>query len=362
MLESLISELRSFHCNSIQEVVTDVPNLNKFSSMISELKMALVMVRNGNKTTMLSDVCFEGKSPDILCEKNLTNVYVEVTKLNENPYISEKIITYLRDFLSIYSYRVDVRLKYDLSVPQALGEERRKQNALVETCIEKFDSTFKNSTFSTFPFEIDTDHMVFEIHKIDYGNGYPGIITSECIKVPERDLREYVKYRLLNKAEKRTEFTGVHRTYPYILAFDCEQEFIGADDLDRLLYGVDSSIPIISSTFPPSEKQKLEIWRDNKFKTVLDSKKQEIYWKEIDDAKKDGWNEFLLEKGIIPNNYEYRLDEGLFLSESLMKNVSGVLFKDKFGKVFFFPNPFCFSEINNPYLEKILFNENNQSN
>jgi len=49
---------------------------------------------------------------------------------------------------------------------------------------------------------------------------------------------------------------------------------------------------------------------------------------------------------LIPNDYSYMVNEGIFISEKEMKNVSGVLFRDRWNNVTFHPNPFCDTEIN----------------
>lgn len=353
-LDSLIVDLISFECNNIQEEIKDVSDLNKLSSIISELEIARLVGNNGNNITLLPDDYFQGRSPDILCENEMINSYIEVERFNETPYISDKIVDYLRSLLSDYPYRIDVGLKNELSIPKANREERIKQNILVDSCIEKFDSAFKNGVFYEFPFEIDTNHMIFKIYETDYGDGYPGIIDSKCIKIPTNDLCDYVKDRLIRKAKKRDDFESHHRTYPYILAFDCKQPFMDDDDIDNLLYGIDHSIPIIPLESSPAEKGKQIIWRDSEWKKIVDEKEQSESWTEIDNAKENGWNAFLLEKKIIPNDYTYRSEEGLFVSDPLMKNVSAVLFKDMFGNVSFFPNPFCFNEINHPNLQEII--------
>lgn len=235
-------------------------------------------------------------------------------------------------------------LKKNLAIPKVNGSERENQEQLVESSLREFEDKFKTSTLSKFPFEIDTTDITFKIYETSYGNGYLGIITLELVTIPSVSLCKYVKDRLIKKAVKRNYFEDVHRSYPYILAFDCDEWSIDASDINKLLYG---KITIIAST--PSQ------WRDNEWNKIITDKERNIpKWTEIDTASKNGWGDLLIEKCLIPNNYSYLSEEGIFLSEQLMKNVSGVLFRDKLDNVSFYPNPFCSTEINYPDLQQRL--------
>jgi hypothetical protein len=360
-LENLILDLKTLKCKGIQEEVKDVSDLNKFLSIISELETARILGKRGNAVNLLPDNYFSGRSPDLLCKNKIMSSYIEVTRLNDNPYISDPIITYLRELLRSYPYRVDVVIKEKLSIPKVRGRDRLAQSILVKASLNEFDSKFKNTTFSVFPHEIDTRCLIFKIYKTDSGNGYPGVVSSTCVKIPSENLRDYVKERLTKKAEKREDFKNNHLTYPYILTFDCDEPFIDDDDLDNLLYGITNSIAILASNASPAEKQKHIILRDTEWENVINEKTNSHFWNDIEYAKENGWKDFLLEKRIIPTDFFFRTDDGLFLAEPLMKNVSGVLFKNKTHKVFFYPNPFCFDKINNPHLENNLFNQSSQN-
>lgn len=344
-LEDLVSDLKTLNCKGIQEEIKDISDFNKFLAATSELEISLIMSKKGYSSEMLPDNIFKGQSPDILCQNGTHTLFVEVTRLNENPYISDIIVNHLKDFLSNSPYMVNARLKNDLSIPKVKGSDRIKQKEMVELSLNEFDEIFKKDNFSSFPFKVDTKYITFEIIKIDSTKGYSGMISSECIKIPADDLRDYVKERLMKKANKRNDFESRYQTYPYILAFDCKQMFIDEDDLDNLLYGIDGSIATFPTILSKSDEQRCKIWKDDEFKKVVDTIRQKDSWKEIEAVKADGLDNLLLEKKIIPNDYSYRSDEGLFLSEPFMKNVSGVLFKDTSNSVFYFPNPFCYKEI-----------------
>ena len=74
-------------------------------------------------------------------------------------------------------------------------------------------------------------------------------------------------------------------------------------------------------------------------------------WGKIERAQSNGWESFLRDKFLIPNNETLHCinenNEGKFVSGK-MEDVSAVLLIDHNRKCFFYPNPFCRNEINNP--------------
>ncbi|CAG1002865.1 hypothetical protein METP3_03474 [Methanosarcinales archaeon] len=99
--------------------------------------------------------------------------------------------------------------------------------------------------------------------------------------------------------------------------------------------------------------EKYKEWKEKEWKSIINDKENKIpKWKEIEKARKDGWEKLLTKEGLVPTDYTYLIKEGIFISEPKMKNVSGVIFR-KYNKVFYFPNPFACNEINYPVLNII---------
>ncbi len=335
-LDNLIFELKKFGCKNIQEKIKDADNLYKFTSTVSELEVANFLIKNDKKAQLLPDNYFDSKSPDILCKGKDFEAYIEVTRFgeSESSYI---VIDFLRDFLKHLPYRVDIKLKYILSLPARDHKKRTEQESIVNVSLEQFVQLFREDTFSEYPFKIKTAGIVFEIYQTGSGKGYPGIVETEVIKVPEDALKANISYWLLKKAEKRDNWEKDHRKYPYIIAIDCKEWTIDDITINALLYGQRTTI------FAPRGYEK---WREKEWKAITDNKIEKIpRWREIEEAGKSGWEKFLLKEALIPNNYTHLIKEGVFLSESLMKNVSLVLFREP-NNVFFFPNPFAYDEIN----------------
>ena len=339
-LDKLIFDLKVLDCENIQEKMRDInTNLDKLYSIISELEIATVFAKSGKKVKLLPDNYFVSKSPDILCEDENFDVYVEVMRITESESTFE-LIKFLRDFLKDLPYRVDLDLKSELSLPARNHETRKTHKSLARTSFNQFKEFFEKANFSNFPISIQTDGANFEIYQTDSGNGYPGIINTEVIEVPEKTLKKNMKYWFIEKAKKRDDWEKKYKNHPYILAFDCEEWSIDDITINELLYGERTTIG--------ARSEKYEKWRDNEWESIINDKDNKIpKWKEIEEARKKGWESLLVKEYLIPNNYAYLDKEGIFLSEQSMKNISGVLFK-KHNEIFIFPNPFASSEINHP--------------
>jgi len=341
-LDELFYNLNLLGCEGIHEKIRDTnTNLNKFISIISELEIAKILAEKWNNVNLLADNYFEHKSPDILCENEKFNAFIEVMRLTESE--SEfKVIEFLRDYLRDLPYRVDAKLKNELSWPARDYQTRKKQTSLVNTSLSQFDESIKKANLTDFPFRIDTDGICFEINLTKFGKGYPGMINTEVIRIPEEILKQNIEYWLIEKAKKRNYLEKEYLDYPYVIAFDCEEWYIDDDTINELIYGQRTSIVALS--------KKHEQLKEKEWNLIINDKENKIpKWNEIEEARKKGWEKLLEKEALIPIDYTYLFKEGTFLSEPDMKNVSGVLFR-RYKEVFYFPNPFASDKINYPGL------------
>lgn len=350
-LDNLISELISYNCKGIQDKLKDASDLNKFISTLSELQITLILAKNREigELKLLHDNYFLKESPDILFRNRNFTFYVEVRRIYANPYIADTILDRLQKFLKEYPFCVNVFLSTELSIPKMRGTGRIAQKDLVKESLRIFEEKFKEKIASdtlTSSFVIETDYIKFTVEKTNSGKGYPGFITSDLIEVPTDILCAYIKERLVEKAAKRDSFKNEHRKIYYIVAFDCHEPSIDAIDINKLLYGRVGHLATLNVTGSSDEdfiNNRLYYWN------FLNSKiKSSTSWGVIEQAKNRGWKKLLTEKCLIPNDYSYVDEEGIFISETKMKNVSGVLFRGTRNEIAFYPNPFCDTEINNP--------------
>lgn len=354
-LDKLIFDLRNSKCENIQQKMKEV-NVDldkKFKSIISELETARFLTRSGMKVELLSDSYFgERQSPDILYKYDKLESYIEVTRLGELKSISG-LFDYILTLVINLPFRVDMELKNELSLPRLDGKERYIQDELVKVSLKEFEKILKSNHFTEFPVIIETGGIIFKIYHTISGKGYPRFINSEVIEVPTDNLIDYIKSKILiKKAKKRDDFKGEHRMHFYVIALDCKESSIDELDIDRLLYGQTHGLGENISGFPEENYKR---WKQEEWNFIISRVMKKPTWQQIEQAKANGWESFLIDKYLIPNNYANRTDDGIFLSESDLKNVSGVLFRNNWNENYsFYPNPFCHSEINYPDIQKIF--------
>ena len=87
-LDDLVSELVQAKCKGIQEKIADVDNYHKFMSAESELEIARVLSGKGKQVELLPDAYLTGPSPDLLVTDSIGQAYVEVTRFNEDEFVS----------------------------------------------------------------------------------------------------------------------------------------------------------------------------------------------------------------------------------------------------------------------------------
>lgn len=200
-LDKLFDDLIRLSCEGIRDKINDVGSIDKFESAISELEIAKIVVKNKMKVRLLEDAYFKNASPDILCTSKEFTAYIEVMNLT-NSDVKRSVVEFLQICLENSPYRVDVKLKYDLSLPARKHETRKTQKTILQKSFDKFNELFKNQDFSKFPSLIETDGICFEVNQTDSGKGYPGFINSEWIKIPEKYLKENIEFHLIKKAKK----------------------------------------------------------------------------------------------------------------------------------------------------------------
>lgn len=368
--EGLISDLEQLGCKGIEKKLNE-KKAEEFDSTVSELKVAKVLLNNKHNVEFLSekDPCFKNgkgktyKSPDIISKDNDSTTCVEVVRLNVNVDIMELIQKEIEDYVKCLPYRVDVYLSERLSIPKVIESKdqkkklnlnRKEQKDLVLTSLEIFKQSYdKIKAENVLPsLNISTPDIDFDLTKVNRKQGYIGFFFSDCAGVPT-ELIEYLKQRCIDEKNKPNGFSIDLRKNPFIIAIDLHMRLIGQEDVNRLLYG-DVVVPSHDSIK----------WMKNEWVTVITEIHNRNSWKKIEQVQSNGWDSFLREKFLIPDNetlsYIDQKNEGIFVSDE-MKDVSAILIIDRKNKCFFYPNPFCRDEINNPKIVNFInTNENVQ--
>lgn len=320
-MDDLVSDLVKAKCRGIQEKITDVDSSNKFESVHSELEIARLLSAKGKKVEVLADSYFAGPSPDLLALDSNGEAYVEVTRFNEDELVTI-ILDELRRFLHSQPtpYQVDVNIPDELSLPATGYRSMQARKDEAKLVMEKFRQEFSAS--STPPSEIVAEEVTFTLSKSASGKSGPRLINSAVIVVPSHQYVSRIRYLVTWKAAKRESWTEDHLKKPYFIAIDTEQAYLEQDDVISAVLGH----RITEHTIPLPEVQ---------------------------NATKKGWQPFLEQMHLISKDRTYFGSKGVFLSDPICKNVSGLIVK-KHSDVWYVPNPFAADEINDSRLATYL--------
>ena len=343
---SIFDELIAFfihdHRDELIAKIKDTNTLPLFCSLIAELNSARIFVQRGCEIKLLANNYFNGPSPDILCKYPELTFHIESTSLSDSSPLA-KIYDELYELLRTKPFEVNVNFHENVSKPCFSGEEHAEQEALLEKSLDQFKKDFEQLNPGSPRREIETDGITFFLTPSKEKHGCLGGYSSGS-KFPEKIFKKFVTVLLLKKAGKREKFIDSAKNYPYILTFVSRSSAIDDIDFHRLLYGF---VPRLSILPNDQETVRQEmIVREERWNAIICDKKNNIpRWEDIEAAANYGWTEFLTRIHYIPNDYAYLVEEGLFLYEPLMKNVSGILLVRKSMEPHFFPNPFCDPEI-----------------
>jgi hypothetical protein len=321
-LDQLVLDLRKASCSGVQEKIADVDSLNKFESAHSELEIARLLSARGKQVQLLPDSYLgQSPSPDLLVTDSSGQAYVEVTRFNEDEFLSI-VLDELRQFLKIQSrpYQVDVDIPDALSLPSIGYRSMREKKEKARTVMEKFKTAFSSGGVPSE--QITVDEVTFSVSESSRSQGGPGLINSAAIIVPSHQYVGRIRYLVTWKAEKRESWTGDHRKKWYFVAIDTEQTFLEEDDVIQAVLGHSVTERII----PLNEVQM---------------------------AAKKGWGQFLDQVHLTPKDRTYLATAGAYLSQPICKNVSGLIVR-KGQNVWFVPNPFATDEINDSRLVSYL--------
>jgi len=328
-LNYLIHFLREHGCSNIQEKLNRISDLPRFRSAQSELEIAKALIQRSKSVDLLTENYIGMVSPpDLLAVDDQFEAYIEVKRIMEDQ-TTGAITEFLRRFLreNNYNYIVNVVLNKTMSIPVIGWRERQFKEETIRKALQEFEAEIRKLDPASLPAEIETMIGKFEIHQSASCRGFPGIIRTSVITLPEEKMIGKIRHDVVEKASKRDKWTDDHRAKIYIVALDFEEMTYDKDYLEIALIGhrvyvkPPLRVPIICETI------------------------------EVQHAKERGWEKFLRETCILPSNRTY-LDSnkrGIFFTEPIVKNVSGVI--GRFGETLHFvPNPFSFDEINDPRL------------
>ena len=346
IIEKMINELRIRGCDGIQNKFEDL-NETKIYSTVAELEIALELLIRKHQVTLLKDDHFTGKSPDILVETERGSVYFEVGYISSSDPASF-LIEQLRSITAKFPYIVNFTFKPEISSPHLTHDVRKPQMKKLNDAAIQFESELKELEPGSFLITGNTDAFSYEIiGTVQEGHGYPAVLVSSCSTSLDHS-HSHLTYHFTKKAQKRNNFPLSEQGIPYVLAFICDDPGVNCYEVQSLLYGDVCEIGMLQDT--PFYRS----IREKRWQGTLSKIQEDTSWSAILDAQASGWEDVLSRTYLLPHDYCYVQNYGLFFTSPIMKNVSGVLFCSASRRCEFYPNPFSDKEINNPSLCDVL--------
>jgi hypothetical protein len=303
--ENLVCDLKQLGCRGLEKKLNDLDGAGKFGSTVSEMKVAKILLNNEHDVEFLSekDPRFEKgkgktyKSPDIICIDDYLMTCIEVTRLNNKT-----------EFADIIPATSLISLDWTDVLTTALVKIIEK---------EKMNGTFSN-----------------------------------WVNVPVNGLMERVEEEKIIDKNKVKDFPSNLIKKPFVIAIDMHEWGIKGADIRKKLYGNKCRFSSNTTGIPDGNYRKL---KEEDWKRVITEVHSRDSWEKIEKAKINGWGSVLSEHFLIPNslNNSYISEEGIFVSGKI-NDVSAILIIDHNNNCFFYPNPFCNDEINDPEIKNFI--------
>lgn len=283
---------------------------------MAEFRLANSFKALGN----VSDVGFivgnnEKASPDLSVTIGGHTIMVEVASIKDDD-TSSKVHKVLDPLCKELGVLLHFHWSASLSTPVITGPERSQRDALVEGFCRDM-STWLNSCKVP-------DERQFEGAKVMVSaaptGGYMGGGFTDVFLLEEDSFEKKLSQTLIKKASTHR---GLDSDQPYLIAVENRQMWFGPRQAAALLYGSFCWNPLGESPFSQSRLALREL-----------RKRQ---W--CIDSYQAGWGSILDEAGFNPEADGYISHPGIFVPETEMSVVSGMILHSG-GYYHYYPNPF----------------------
>ena len=328
ILEKLFEELYSYACKGVELKVHETSaELFRFQSLISELEFARYFGRNKMKVELLPHDIFQGRrAPDMCVLGDSKQYFVEVKniQLDDEDYNFGSKVAELLNSLGM-SFMVVVKSSSLLATPSFKYQGKDKKETECEIALKELKTKLKNIASSITPVLVTTMVADIELHPTKKDKSYLGISTMKRAVSEPPDYKERIRYDILQKSEKREDWTDPELNKLYIVAIDDNALFFYIDRYNEELFGK-ATYYCYPLTVP-------EVKMDHDIKNAI----------------KNGWEEYLKKMCVLCNNRSVipENERGMFFTEPSMRNVTTILVKHR-DNFYLLANPLAEERINNP--------------
>lgn len=344
IIDEKVGSVRKLGCIGIQSKVQqgfqDFNDRTAYT-LLSELEVAELFLERGHQVKLLPEDYFSGPSPDLHVATSLGPLFVEVTHISTSDPGS-LLIERIREITAQYPYLINFTFNAEISSPHHNYIDRTRQEQQLAESLSQFSNHLRHINPDSIPVRGRTDVFTYEISEIHpSGRGYPCVLTS-TVMISLDHSHSYLTMRLNKKAEKRARFPRAEQNIPYVIAIVCDDPGIDPYEVKELIYGSTASYGLSQDT------PEFISLREMNWTRIIEELHGLPSWQAIHRAQELGWGELLIDTNLIPHNYCYVKEPGLFLSMDVMRWVSGVLFFNWARRNRFFANPFSMDSEEGP--------------
>jgi hypothetical protein len=326
-LDKLFYDLLRGGCKGIDTKVSEVSDLFRFQALASELELARYFVMKKWQVELLSRDVFQGRrAPDIYVVSGTKEYFVEVKSIqfDEEEYNFGTAIANILNSAGM-SLMVVVKSSSRLSMPAYKYETKDQKELDAKNALVEFKSKLEGISI-TGKTNIRTAVADVELYPTKGDKSYLGISMTAVVISNHEEYLERIRYDVLQKSNKRTDWSGAELDKLYVVAIDDASIFFDPDWYNIALFGPSTEF------YPPLPIPEPTI--DAKIQHALDL----------------GWKEYLTTMRILRNNRSVIEDHerGMFYSETALKNVTAIMVRNRNNNFYLLANPFAEDRINSP--------------
>jgi hypothetical protein len=326
ILDRLFYDLYDAGCKGVDTKVSEVYDLLRFQSLVSELEFARYFATKKWQVELLSNNAFQGrKAPDMLVTSGSREYFIEVKNIgfDEEEY---NFGTRVAEALNAkgMSFMVVIKSSSLLSRPAYKFQSKEQKEASCVVALDEFNNRLKGISSTTEELKISTTIADVELHPTQKGQSYLGIRAMKEVISEPSEYGERIKYDILQKSGKREDWAGPELDKLYIVAIDDFSWFFNIDRYNIELFGPTTCF------YPPLPVPN----------PTIDAT--------IQNALNLGWKDYLVRMGILRKGWSVIEDQqrGMFYTEARLRNVTAVLVRNQ-STLYLLANPFAENRINN---------------
>lgn len=310
---------------------------SKFTSLLSELRIANMFSRLGYSVRILSDEEFGRNgiyTPDLLAATSFGEILIEVASGSPGGVDMSSLI---QEGLTANNlcFRTTDYLADDLSIPGVTAEERNKAEEQARTIARKFIEHLKDlSPLDRGSIQIDGTRFEYEPSPTQQGYHSGGVTAFHCVRTEKHKMK--LLRELEHKASKQRKLPPEKQATPFIVAYDNREPELDPLTAHSALTG-----------------SRCCYWAPPEMQSKYYAEKRASYPEDLLAALSGPWRRLMDDWDYGPHSRCYMQDFGALYEKEWAQHLSGVLLMHVPEIIQWLPNPYAAQHLRKPQLLEI---------